>query len=55
MSRPTDGDKKKVTKGITMDPETAEGIQRVAKERDRSFSSMVNLILRKFLKDREQE
>ena len=39
---------------VTLEVEVVEGIKKLAEENDRSFSQYVNVILKRYLKSREE-
>ena len=49
----TRGERMKKNVSLTLEVEVIEGIRKLAEENDRSFSQYVNIVLKRYLKSRE--
>ena len=50
----TRGERMKKNVSLTLEVEVIEGIRKLAEENDRSFSQYVNIVLKRYLKSREE-
>ena len=50
----TRGERMKKNFSLTLEVEVIEGIRKLAEENDRSFSQYVNIVLKRYLKSREE-
>ena len=50
----TRGERMKKNVSLTLEVEVIEGIRKLAEENDRSFSQYVNIMLKRYLKSREE-
>ena len=50
----TRGERMKKNVSVTLEVEVIEGIRKLAEENDRSFSQYVNIVLKRYLKSREE-
>ena len=50
----TRGERMKKNVSLTLEVEVIEGIRKLAEDNDRSFSQYVNIVLKRYLKSREE-